>query len=317
MPNQSMNGSNEPYAVVIGGANMDICGISHRPLVERDSNPGSVTLSAGGVGLNIASNLSLLGLKTYFIAAIGNDAHGERLAEICKKLDIDTSYCVFSDETHTSVYLFIADSDGDTRLAVSDMEICALITPRRLEIAASLIKGARVCVADANISAESMLWLAENCGTKLFVDPVSTKKAMRLERALGHIDVLRPNRIEAEALMKKRLPTALDEAKALVKSGVKSAFVADGRNGVAFADSVESFCVEAVPAEIKSLTGAGDCLTAALAYAYSCGFSAKKAARFACAASSFAIESMDAVNKSLRSGLVHERAGRFYGDYEA
>ena len=38
------------YAVVVGCANIDICGKSFRPVIERDSNPGLVSISYGGVG---------------------------------------------------------------------------------------------------------------------------------------------------------------------------------------------------------------------------------------------------------------------------
>ena len=49
-----------PYVVVVGGANMDIAGRPHGPLVPRDSNIGSVRLSHGGVGRNIAHNMAFL-----------------------------------------------------------------------------------------------------------------------------------------------------------------------------------------------------------------------------------------------------------------
>ena len=49
------------YAVVIGGVNIDIGGHSFQPLIPADSNPGKISVSLGGVGRNIAHNLSLLG----------------------------------------------------------------------------------------------------------------------------------------------------------------------------------------------------------------------------------------------------------------
>ena len=48
--------STAPYAVVVGGVNMDIGGVSAAPLVSADSNPGVVRISLGGVGRNIAHN---------------------------------------------------------------------------------------------------------------------------------------------------------------------------------------------------------------------------------------------------------------------
>ena len=43
---------------VIGGANADIIATSFKAFVPGDSNPGTVRLTAGGVGRNIAHNLA-------------------------------------------------------------------------------------------------------------------------------------------------------------------------------------------------------------------------------------------------------------------
>ena len=41
-------------AIVVGGLNLDICGLPDGELVPRDSNIGRVEMRAGGVGHNIA-----------------------------------------------------------------------------------------------------------------------------------------------------------------------------------------------------------------------------------------------------------------------
>ena len=48
----------EEYAVVVGGMNMDICGMpAERPLM-RDSNIGQIKQSIGGVGQKHCSKMS-------------------------------------------------------------------------------------------------------------------------------------------------------------------------------------------------------------------------------------------------------------------
>ncbi|MCA3574619.1 MAG: carbohydrate kinase, partial [Aestuariivirga sp.] len=59
--------------IVIGGANVDIKGRSSGPFVQGTSNPGEVTVSAGGVGRNIAENLSRLGVSVSLFTALGDD----------------------------------------------------------------------------------------------------------------------------------------------------------------------------------------------------------------------------------------------------
>ena len=53
-----------PYVTVVGGVNMDIGGRPAAVPVMQDSNPGTVGMSLGGVGRNIAHNLRLLGSRS-------------------------------------------------------------------------------------------------------------------------------------------------------------------------------------------------------------------------------------------------------------
>ena len=47
----------QPYAVVVGGVNMDIGGTPFGPLVGQDSNPGRVRMSLGADGVYAADHL--------------------------------------------------------------------------------------------------------------------------------------------------------------------------------------------------------------------------------------------------------------------
>ena len=80
------NEKNLPYAVVCGGVNIDIGAHSFAPLRAKDSNPGKVELSLGGVGRNIAHNMRLLGVPTYLLTAVGGDsrAAARRSAHRCR-----------------------------------------------------------------------------------------------------------------------------------------------------------------------------------------------------------------------------------------
>ena len=78
---------------VIGGANIDITATSRSQFVARDSNPGTVRLSFGGVGRNIAHNLTLLGDSVYFVTRFGGDAFGQMLQVSCREIGMDISLC--------------------------------------------------------------------------------------------------------------------------------------------------------------------------------------------------------------------------------
>lgn len=94
-----------------------------------DSNPGRVRMSLGGVGRNIAHNMSLLGVDTRMLTVFGDDLYAQRIAASCGELGIDISQCLTVPGGSTSTYLFVADRRGDMSVAVSDMEIYAHMTP--------------------------------------------------------------------------------------------------------------------------------------------------------------------------------------------
>lgn len=93
------------YAAVVGGVNVDIGGQSYAPLVARDSNPGRVRISLGGVGRNIAHNMSLLGVDVRLLTAFGDDLHAQRVAASCGELGIDISHALQVPGGTTSTYL--------------------------------------------------------------------------------------------------------------------------------------------------------------------------------------------------------------------
>ena len=77
------------YIAGIGGANMDIHGRSDRQLIMRDSNPGSLHTSLGGVCRNICENLARLGETVRLITVVGDDVQGRGIIEGCEKAGID------------------------------------------------------------------------------------------------------------------------------------------------------------------------------------------------------------------------------------
>ena len=188
------NKNNLPYAVVCGGANIDIGAHSFAPLRDRDSNPGRVELSLGGVGRNIAHNMRLLGVPTYLLTAIGGDSRALQIEQSCRELGIDLSHALRVPDGRTSTYVFVGGSDGDMAIAVSDMEICEKLTPDYFVSQLDLLNGAAAVVIDANLPRGSIAYLTEHCTAPIFIDPVSTVKAEKLRGLLARVHTLKPNR---------------------------------------------------------------------------------------------------------------------------
>lgn len=300
------------YAVVLGGVNMDIGGRSNAPLVAKDSNPGRVTMSLGGVGRNIAHNMSLLGMDVRFLTAFGDDLYAQKIAASCGELGIDISHALQVPGGATPTYLFLNDSDGDMALAVSDMEICERILPNYLTANMQLLNHAQVVVTDTNIPAQTLEYLAKHCTAPIFADPVSTAKAVKLRPILGKLHTLKPNRLEAELLSGVKI-TDDDSlrlaAKTLLDTGLHRVFISLGSEGVFAADHNEMRRFPCIPAQMRNATGAGDAFMAALAWAYLEGSDLEFTARAASAAAAIAVEGVQTINPSLSADAVRERMG--------
>ena len=298
------------YVVVVGGANVDICGRSWEGLVPEDSNPGLVSTSIGGVGRNIAHNLSLLGADVRMLTACGDDFYGQRLCTASTAAGIDMSHALKLRDERTSTYLYITGPDGDMALAVSDMTICERITPEYLAQKLHLLQNARAVVCDTNIPAESLEFLAEHCTAPLFCDPVSTIKAEKLRPILSRIHTLKPNRLEAELL--SGIPIhdeeGLERATArLLEMGVQRVFLSLGADGIYAADGEERCRLENLPCRMVNTTGCGDSAMAALVWAYLEGLSLADSVRAALAAGSITIESPETISPQMSAENLLKR----------
>lgn len=298
------------YAAVVGGANVDIGGSSFAPLVPSDSNPGRVNISLGGVGRNIAHNLALLGVDVRLLTAYGDDMNGERVVVSCSELGIDLSHALRVAGGTTSTYLYVTDERGEMALAVSDMEICKRITPAYLAAQLPLLQNAQVVVADANLTAPALEYLAENCTAPLFADPVSTAKAEKLRPILKKIHTLKPNRLEAELLTGISIRTPGDvqrAAKALLDLGVHRVFLSMGSDGVCAAMGEECLLLPNPPGNPVNTTGCGDAFMAALVWAWLNGMDLHHTALAGLAASSIALEAPETIHPGMSVSALHAR----------
>ncbi len=300
------------YAAVVGGVNMDIGGLSSVPLVGADSNPGRVRMSLGGVGRNIAHNMSLLGVDVRMLTAFGDDLYAQRIAASCGELGIDIAGALQVPGAATSTYLFLAGPDGDMALAVSDMEIANHVTPAYLQSRRAILDNAQMVVVDTNIPPETIIWLCENIKVPIFSDPVSTAKAVRLKPVLGRLHTLKPNRLEAELLSgvtitdEESLKAAAD---ALLSTGLRRVFISLGGDGVYAADHSGAVHLPVFPAKMVNTTGCGDAFMAALAWAYLEGADLKQTALAGLAASSIAMTGAETINPDLSADAVKALAG--------
>lgn len=265
-------------AVVFGGINMDIWGRPAAPLVQKDSNPGAVTMRPGGVGRNIAHDLRLLGLEVSLVAPIGGDVYAAAVVDSCQALGIDLSMAPVFKDMRSSTYLYITDENGDMELAVSDMELCSALTP---ELVAPILPRlqAGAVVVDANLPPETIAYICNHCPIPVYADPVSTGKAMKLQPVLHRLAAIKPNALEAEYLTGESDPERA--ALALVDRGVQRVFISLGAQGMIAADKKELLRLPGLATQVVNSTGAGDAATAAIVLAGIRGMSLRETALLA------------------------------------
>lgn len=303
------------YVVVAGGVNVDIGGTSFNKIVPRDSNPGRVIPSLGGVGRNIAHNLTLLGQKVAFLTAFGSDVFGQRIVVESEKEGIDLSGAICATDAETSTYVFLCGSDGEMELAVSDMRICERLTPEYFESQLPQINNARLLVIDANLPEESIDFLTSKVTVPIFADMVSTAKAKRIIPYLSRLHTIKPNKIEAEIITGIKITDekSLNEVGAkLLDMGVKNAYISLSEEGIAAFSSGEKKIVKACRSDVINVTGAGDAAVAALSYSYILGKSLEESAMYANAAASIAIESENTVSEYMSVGRLESKIRENY-----
>ena len=253
---------------VIGAVNMDLAGTPTNPLREGDSNPGRITLTPGGVGRNIAENLSLLDRKVSLITIMGNDPYAQMIRDHCLKAGIDLQYSFTDPQEKTSAYLCINGQNGDLNVAVSDMSICDRLTPDKLEPLLPVLNHGSMVIADANLPEETLAWIGEKVTVPIAADPVSAAKAHRLRPLLPKLTFLKPNLSEAEILTgfsHGEAGSFSRLADALHTLGGSKVFLSLGARGVWADDGREGALIPCVPGAIVNTSGCGDAFVAAAA----------------------------------------------------
>lgn len=261
--------SNSNYILVIGAANIDIGGTPHKPLIHADSNPGNISINYGGVGRNIAHNLSKLGVPVKLIAAFGGDAYGIAMKKYCEDLGIDTSCSVTLPGEISSMYLYINDSSGDMDAAISHVDIISSITPEYIDSVIDVLNNAAMVVVDCNLMRETILHIRSVCTAPVFIETVSTSHAGKIRGELDGFDIIKTNRKEAELLTGLKINNVDDcisAAHNIIDQGSGKVFITMGSEGIVAAEGESCVVVRSCKSEVVSTTGAGDAAAAGIVW---------------------------------------------------
>ena len=253
--------------VVIGGTNIDIFAYPHQKIVMKDSNPGYIASSLGGVGRNISENLARLGEDVTLITVLGRDEAANWVRTESKKIGLELSII---EVDKTPSYIAIFDEFHEDLVSVAAMDQLASLDIDEILKRKKIIEDAELIVMDTNLSLETMNFIVNQFNQKIYVDAISSQKAIKIKPYLSKIFGLKLNIIEAELLTGIHYETMDDLNKMgdfLLEHGVKEVFITLGDQGAYYTNLREAIFRNAVPVKIKNSTGAGDAFFAGVIYA--------------------------------------------------
>ncbi len=294
--------------MVAGGVNLDIGGIPNNKVIMNDSNAGKITYSFGGVGRNIAHNMSLLGLDVSLMSALSNDMFGKNIQESLGQLKIDTTLSFVFDHP-TSTYLFVADGEGDMLTAVNDMSIQDFITPELVQTRLESINESDFIVLDTNLRQDTLEYILDNAKKKVLVDGVSTTKALKVLKKLDKIYLLKVNIYEAEYLSGVKIKNKTDMQKAvdiLRSTGLEVLVISLGSRGVAVSFENQLVFLDAIETKVVNATGAGDAMLGGIVYGLSQGYDLVKSIQCGVCASHIALIGELTVNEKMSAQYIEK-----------
>lgn len=303
--------SEQPYVSIVGGINIDIQGFPNNDLILKDSNPGEVRISFGGVGRNIGENLVKLGIDTKLISAVGDDVYGRKILEESRLINLNMEESLVLSQHATSTYLSILDGNGDMMVAIAHMDIINKISVDFIKNKKNIIENSKICIIDTNIPKETIEYILTNYkGVDFFLDTVSTTKAKKIKDMIGYFHTIKPNKIEAEMLSDIKINNETDlksTANYFLLRGVKRVFISLGEDGMYYDDGVNFSHIRSSKIHVVNATGAGDACLAALAYSHYNGFDIGLSARFSMCSAILALSHENTINPNISVENINKK----------
>lgn len=307
---------NNPYILVLGASIVDIFGFCGRSYAQRDSIPGHIKISFGGVCRNIAENLARVGVNTEFISTLGDDENGKSILEHSRKVGYNMENSLFLEGESTPTYLAILNHQGEMESAVVDMESLNKMDEAFVDGKHEVFENAEYTIVDSDNPILLEYILKKYQGkSKFILDPVSAKKAKKIRHLVKYFHTIKPNRFETEALCGFKIETNDDLKKAgrfFIEQGVKNVFISLDADGIYYITSEGEegtlACCESI--NVKNVTGAGDSFVAGIGYGYMNNLNIKDTLKYSVAMSIITITHEETINPNMNHELVEDLVNR-------
>lgn len=285
--------------VVIGSIHMDFyIDLPKLPTPGETVLGFNFTMKPGGKGANQAVATARLGAHTYMVGRVGNDLFAEKLLENLRRNNVNTDYISLDQSTHTGLAFILLDRrTGENMIAVApgaDYHV----SKEDIDKATAIIAKTDIVLLQLEIPLETVLYAAKKASELNRLVILNPAPAMKLPVEIyKYVNVITPNRIEAEMLTGIKVEKIEDAAKAgrmLVERGVEYAVITMGKDGVVVVSRDLTEHIPAFKVEVVDTTGAGDAFNGALAVFMAEGYDILEACKRANAAASLKITKLGA-----------------------
>ena len=260
--------------VVLGNVFIDVKGFPEDVYIPKGRNAGSVQITHGGVGRNVAEDIANMELRPVFVSMVDDDEQGEAVIKKLKNHRVNTDY-VLKTENGMGMWLAVFDSTGDIAASISRRpemeELAKLIEEKGDEI----FKDADSIVLEIDMDKEiikSVLKFAKKYGKKVIAVVANMSIFAQRRDLIKSIDCFVCNKQEAgilfasdfEKLDAEQMREALSNC--VVDGQIPSMVVTMGPEGSVWAQmDGDSGVQKAQHVGVKDTTGAGDAFCAGVA----------------------------------------------------
>ena len=284
--------------VVVGSINVDLTIKTRRlPRLGETIIGGHFTKGCGGKGANQAIAAARAGAHVNFVARVGNDSYGQYAVTHLTAERIDARFIVHDEESPTGVAFILVDENGENSIVVAS-GANARLCPKDIQKVDDEISSAEVLLVQLESPIETVhhaIRIAAKSDTLVIMNPAPAQELG--SSWLQGIDVITPNRIEAEMLTGMKLTDSASfaaVARRILGFGIPTVIITLGQQGVFLATKSGMSLIPSYTVEAVDSTGAGDVFSGSLAAFLAEGMPMDEAVKMAIAAASISVTRMGA-----------------------
>jgi ribokinase len=241
----------------------------------------------GGKGSNQAIAAARLGGNVNFITKIGEDQNAEMALKLYEEAGINTASIVQDPNQSTGVAgIMINDKTGDNAINIVPGAAGSL-SNKDIDNNIEFLKNSKIFLTQLETPYEVTSYAlnkAKESGSVTIFNPAPASNIN--DSDFKCMDYFTPNETEASFYLGKKVESKIEieeAAKTFLAKGVQNIVITLGPKGLYFANSSESYFINAfnLKDDVVDTTGAGDAFNGAFAYALSKNQNNKDAIEFA------------------------------------